>query len=216
VKRLFPNTPFIGAQVYSRQRSPCWLLPLRKYLFLVLPFLYIHSLSFRPSSIHATVAPCLICPITTATIFTCRGYQRVIAVQKPCKTRSVCVPPFLFCHFGSDDISKVRGHAFHLISRPGSGSQQASSIASMMGSQHKLSDTRAGSPLRVNTDVSGALSANQREMSAEADARDNTSVLSPARRYASPISRVRCDGWCGHDLIPRATVVSVDSPASCG
>ena len=110
----------------------------------------------------------------------------------------------------------MRGHAFHLISRPGSGSQQASSIASMMSSQHKLSDTRPGSPLRVNTDVSGALSANQREMSAEADARDNTSVLSPARRYASPISRVRCDGWCGHDLIPRATVVSVGSPVSCG
>lgn len=99
-------TPFIGAQDYSRQRSPCWLLPLRKEPVLVLPLLYIHSLSLRLSSIHVTVAPCSICPITTATIFMCHGYQRVIAVQKRCKTRSVYVPPFLFCHFDSDDSSK--------------------------------------------------------------------------------------------------------------
>jgi hypothetical protein len=110
----------------------------------------------------------------------------------------------------------VRGHAFGLVSLPGSGSQQSSSIASMMDSQHRLSDTRPDTPLRVTTDVGGALSANQRELSVEADARGNMSVLSPTRTFMSPISRVRCDGWCGYDLIPRATVVSVDSPASCG
>src|SRR6266852_1879482 len=60
--------------------------------------MYIHSLSLRPSSIHVTVGPCSICPTTTATIFMCRGYQRAIAVQKLCKTRSVYVLPFLFCH----------------------------------------------------------------------------------------------------------------------
>ena len=111
---------------------------------------------------------------------------------------------------------QVRNHAFGLISRPGSGSQQSSSIASMMDGQHRLSETRPGSPLRVNTDVGGALSASQRELSVEADARGNMSVLSPTRTFMSPISRVRCDGWCGYDLIPRATVVSVDSPAPCG
>ncbi len=85
-----------------------------------------------------------------------------------------------------------------------------------MGSQHRLSDTRPGSPLRVNTDVGGALSANQSELSVEADARSSMSVLSPTRRYESPISQVKCDGLCGYDLIPRATVVSGDSPALCG
>ncbi|KAN0118331.1 Caspase domain containing protein [Russula decolorans] len=107
----------------------------------------------------------------------------------------------------------VRGHAFGLVSLPGSGSQQSSSIASMMDSQHRLSDTRPGTPLRVTTDVGGALSANQRELSVEADARGNMSVLSPTRTFMSPISRVRCDGWCGYDLIPRATVVSLSACA---
>jgi hypothetical protein len=105
----------------------------------------------------------------------------------------------------------VRGHAFGLVSRPGSGSQQSSSIASMMDSQHRLSDTRQGSLLQVNTTVGGAISANQRKLSVEVDARGSMSVLSPTRTFMSPISRVRCDGWCGYDLIPRATVVSVDS-----
>jgi len=107
----------------------------------------------------------------------------------------------------------VRGHAFGLISRPGSESEPPSSIASLIGSQHKLSDTRPGSILRVNTDVSGALLANHRGVSAEAGARDGVSVLSPTRRYESPISRVRCDGWCGYEFIPRATVVSLSACA---
>lgn len=107
----------------------------------------------------------------------------------------------------------VRGQAFGLISRPGSGSQQSSSIASVMGSQHRQSDTHAGSPLRINTNVGGALSANQRKQSVEADGRGNMSVLSPTRRFMSPISRVRCDGWCGYDVIPRATVVSLSACA---
>jgi hypothetical protein len=110
-------------------------------------------------------------------------------------------------------VQKVRGHAFGLISRPGSGSEKPSSIASIMSSQTSPSNTRPGSPLRVNTDIGGVLSANQRGNSVEADARCSMSVLSPMRRYASPISRMKCDGWCGHDLIPRATVVSVDFPA---
>jgi hypothetical protein len=80
-----------------------------------------------------------------------------------------------------------------------------------MGSQHSLTDTRPGSPLRVNSDVGDALSTNQRGLSVEADARD--SDTSPTRRCKSPISRVKCDGWCDYDLIPCATVVSVDSPA---
>jgi hypothetical protein len=41
------------------------------------------------------------------------------------------------------------------------------------------------------------------------------SVLSPTRQFMSPISQVGCDGWCGYDLIPRATVVSIGSPAWC-
>jgi hypothetical protein len=76
-----------------------------------------------------------------------------------------------------------------------------------------LSGIRPGSLLRVNTDIGGTLSANRRELSVEADARDNMSVLSPMRRCESPISRLKCDGWCDYDLIPRATAVSVDSPA---
>ena len=108
----------------------------------------------------------------------------------------------------------MRGQAVGVVSRPGSGSLPPNSIASVMGSQHKLSDTRPGLPLRVNTEVGSALSANHRELSVEAGSRDNVSVLSPTRRYESPISRVRCDGWCGYELNPCATVVSVDSRAS--
>ena len=84
----------------------------------------------------------------------------------------------------------------------------------MMSSQPLLSDTRPGWLSRVNTDIGDILSANRREISVEADARDNMSVLSPMRRCESPISRLKCDGWCDYDLIPRATVVSVDFPAS--
>ncbi|KAI0278409.1 caspase domain-containing protein [Russula aff. rugulosa BPL654] len=108
----------------------------------------------------------------------------------------------------------VRGQEFGLVSRPGSVSLQPSSIASVMGSQHTLSVTRPGSMLRVNTNIGSALSASH--LSVDTNVQDSMSILSPNRRYASPISRVRCDGWCGYELKPCATVVSVDSPASSG
>ena len=80
----------------------------------------------------------------------------------------------------------MRGHAFGLISRP-------------------------GSPLQVNTDIG---SAPIRELSVEVDARGSVSILSPTQWRSVP--RDSCDGWCGYDLIPRATVVSVDSLMPCG
>ena len=83
-----------------------------------------------------------------------------------------------------------------------------------MGSQRTLSVTRPGSMLRVNTNIGSALSTSH--LSVDTNVQDSMSVLSPNRRYESPISRVRCDGWCGYDLKPCATVVSVDSPASSG
>jgi hypothetical protein len=114
----------------------------------------------------------------------------------------------------------------------------------MMGSQHGLSDTRPGSPLQVDTDVGGAPSANQYETYeawlSEDIRRSKATITGPqfpvntgvggalsanqgelsveadARGSMSPILRPGCDGWCGYDLIPRATVVSIDSPAWCG
>ena len=76
-----------------------------------------------------------------------------------------------------------------------------------MSSHYWLSDTYLSSPLRIDTEAGGVLLANQREESVEAGHQGGSSILSPTR-YDSPVSRVGCDGWCGYDLIPRATVVS--------
>jgi hypothetical protein len=69
-------------------------------------------------------------------------------------------------------------------------------------SQYWESDTHSGSPLWINTEV-GDLSTNQREMFEE-----NGTSVPPPLQCASPILKV-CDGWCGYDLVPRASVVSV-------
>ena len=111
----------------------------------------------------------------------------------------------------------MRGNAFDLVSLPGgpdSASQQPTSV-SMISSHYWLSDTRTSSPLRINTEVDGVLSANQREMSVGADLQSGTQVLFPSALCESPISRLKCDGWCGYDWTPRATVVSGHSVAVC-
>jgi hypothetical protein len=105
----------------------------------------------------------------------------------------------------------VRGHAFDLVSLPGSASRQPTSIASVM-SQCWQGDSRPSSLLWINTEVASILSANQREMSVEAGSQGGASVLSPTQ-YDSPVSRVSCNGWCGYDLFPRATVVSLSACA---
>ena len=76
-----------------------------------------------------------------------------------------------------------------------------------MSSHYWLSDTYLSSPLWIDTGAKGVLLANQREKSVEASRLGGSSILSPTR-YDSPVSRMKCDGWCGYDLIPRATVVS--------
>ena len=68
-------------------------------------------------------------------------------------------------------------------------------------SQYWESDTHSGSPLWINTED---LSTNQLE---EEGPQDGTSVP-PPRLCASPVLKV-CDGWCGYDLVSRASVVSV-------
>ena len=86
----------------------------------------------------------------------------------------------------------------------------------MMSRHYWLGDTRTSLPLRINTEVDGVLLANQREMSMEADPQNGTSVLFRSLALCeSPISRVKCDGWCKYDLTPRATVVSGHSAALC-
>jgi len=87
-----------------------------------------------------------------------------------------------------------RGHAFDLAGLPGSeesesvsSSRQPTSIASMMKSKSILSLARYDSPIPQSN--------------------------SPIPRYDSPISMLRCDGWCRHDLIPHATVVSLSACA---
>jgi len=97
----------------------------------------------------------------------------------------------------------VRDHGLDFVGLPGSASRQLTPPAGVMSSNHWLSDSHPGSPLRINTEVGGVLSANQR---------GGTSVLSPTRYVSSsPISSFICDGWCGYDLIPRATVVSLSA-----
>ena len=116
-----------------------------------------------------------------------------------------------------NDTSLVRDCALGYVGFPDSASRRPTSLVGVMNS-HRLNDTRSGSPLRIITEIGSAFSTNQRESSVEADQRSSRSprgssratVLSPMQ-CDSPVSRIKCDGWCGYDLHPCATVVSATS-----
>jgi len=113
----------------------------------------------------------------------------------------------------------VRDCALGYVGFPDSASRRPTSLVGVMNS-HRLNDTRSGSPLRIITEIGSAFSTNQRESSVEADQRSSRSprgssratVLSPMQ-CDSPVSRIKCDGWCGYDLHPCATVVSLSACA---
>jgi hypothetical protein len=103
----------------------------------------------------------------------------------------------------------VRGQALDFVSLPSSASRQPTSITGVM-SQCQRCNTRSGSLLWINAEVTGVLSVNQREMPVEAGPH-GTSVLSQPRSE-SPVSGM-CNGCCEYDPVPRATVVSLSACA---
>lgn len=162
--------------------------------------------------IPVTPGQCLTCPTTTATAFMFRGYRRVNAVPKHFKTRSVG-PSLPILPFYAD-TPLVRGNALGFVGFPESPSRRPTSFVSAINS-HWLNGSPSDSPLRVITEIGGTFSTAHRESSVETDQQGtpsrqdstSTTILSPTR-YDSPVPGVLCDGWCGYDLIPRATVVS--------
>ena len=169
-------------------------------------------LFLRLFSIPVTPERCLTCPTTTAITSMFRGYRRVNAVQKHSKTRSVgpSLPNLTFYA----DTPLVRGNALNFVGVPDSPSRRPTSFVSAINS-HWLNGSPSDSPLRLITEIGRAFSTNHRETSVgagqhEAPSRQNstsTTVVSPTR-YESPVPGVSCDGWCGNDIIPCATVVS--------
>ena len=129
--------------------------------------------------------------------------------------------PLPFCHFDRQHF-KVRRHAVDLVDLPSTASWQ-STLATRIRNPYWLRDTHSSSPLRINTEVGGVLSMNQ-EKSVKAGPRSGTSIPSTTlcdsptsslgikcNRWCS--SRIQCDGWCGYELTPRASVVSKHSIA---
>ena len=170
--------------------------------------LHTHLLSLRLFLIPVTPAQCLTCPITIATTFMFRGYRRANVVQKHSTTRLVGSSLPILSFYA--DTPLVRGNALGFV--PESPSRRPpSSISGRLLTDPPSSD----SPLRVITEIGSTFSTNHRETSVEADQRGTpsrqdsscTTVLSPTR-YDSPVPVGLCDGWCGYDIIPRATVVS--------
>ncbi|KAI9511062.1 caspase domain-containing protein [Russula earlei] len=101
----------------------------------------------------------------------------------------------------------VRGHAFDFVGFPDSATRRFTTIASVM-SGHQLDDTPSGSPLRIDTDISPA----------KVDGHDTRGLrgcapfLSPTR-YDSPVSNMRCDGWCAYEDFSHPTAVSLSACA---
>ncbi|KAH9979130.1 caspase domain-containing protein [Russula compacta] len=113
----------------------------------------------------------------------------------------------------------VRGCALGLVGPPDLAFWRPRSIASVMSiNNRRPTDTYSEPSLRINTKICSFSSTDQRRMSVEVDSRqvrgswEYTSVLSPTRTQCdSPLSGVRCDGWCRYDPFPHATVVSLSA-----
>jgi len=76
--------------------------------------------------------------------------------------------------------------------------------------------TPTGPALRISTEIGSASSTSQRKTSMQAgrdDARNpqdssfRTNLSESQTLYESPMDVVRCDGWCGYDIIQHPTVV---------
>ncbi|KAH9959977.1 caspase domain-containing protein [Russula dissimulans] len=112
-------------------------------------------------------------------------------------------------------LRTVRNGAVDFVGFPNAATRRPSTIASVMS---QLTDTPPGSPLRINTEVSHVSATSQREASLEArphevlSQRSGISFLSPTR-YDSPVSSVGCSGWCGYEIVPHPTVLSL---SACG
>ncbi|KAI0297813.1 hypothetical protein B0F90DRAFT_1737856 [Multifurca ochricompacta] len=114
---------------------------------------------------------------------------------------------------GTLQCQTVRGCAMGL-SNLSDLSSQAPSISSVMND--RLTNQSLPLPLRIDTQVGSVFPAVQRTMSMERyiregrSARGSTPLLSPTR-YESPVSRVKCDGWCGYEIRPHPNVLSLSA-----
>jgi len=114
-------------------------------------------------------------------------------------------------------LRTARNYALDFVGFPDVASRRPSTIASLMS---RLTDSPPGS-LRINTEVSNIMAGTHREMTPEAGPHEargqrghgGVSFLSPTRYAESPISSVRCTGWCGYSIYPHATVLSL---SACG
>jgi hypothetical protein len=172
-------------------------------------------MSFRLFLIPVTPAHCWTFPTTTATTFMYHGCRKVNAVQERIKTRSVGPSlPIPIMPFYAD-TSLVRNYALRSASLSDSTSLWFASNTSVINS-HVLDDTLSGSPLRIITNISSAPSTDQHEKSMEAGGAGAQNppgsifMTEPSLTLCeSPVSVVRCDGWCMSDPNPHATAVSV-------
>jgi hypothetical protein len=142
-------------------------------------------------------------------VFMYHGSLRACAAQPVCTTRLVC--SFLSTTLLYTNLILERRFALGCTSSSDSASQPSPSICSVLSSP-KLTDP----PLRINTQVSNASLTNHRTMSMEPHQREArhsrswVSILSPSRmRATSPVTQMRCDGWCGYDVKLYANVVGI-------
>jgi hypothetical protein len=141
---------------------------------------------------HVTRAQCWTCPTTTATTSMYRGYRRMNAMHARIKTRWVG-PILPMCYFAITPLARADALGF-------------------------VDCASSGSPLQISTEIGSASSTTQHKTSVQAgrdDARNpqdssfRTDLSESQTLYDSPMDVVRCDGWCGYDIIPHATVVCV-------
>jgi hypothetical protein len=138
------------------------------------------------------------------------GSPKVCAAPLPCKTKLVCFS--FFTNFLYTDLILERRFALGIGGSSDSAHRTTTpSISSILNSP-KLTDP----PLRINTQLSKTSLTNQRSMSMEAHPQEDqrlrswASILSPTRmRVDSPVSRMKCDGWCDYESNPCATVVGI-------
>jgi len=155
----------------------------------------------------------------------------LMAIFDTCHARSMLDLPHCYCNAvyvpwisrgerrtRTLDNRIVRNYAVGTVGLPDLPSRRHTSIPNVLSSR-RLNDTPPGSQLRANTEIASSVSTNQREMSVEADphqARGRSayrSITPPfLERYDSPDCR-ECDGWCGFDPEPHATVLSLSATA---
>ena len=166
---------------------------------------------------HVTPAQCWTCPTTAATTFMYRGHRlgRMNTVLALTRIKTRWVGPLLpMCYFAITPLA--RANALGLADFRDSSSRLPTPFTSAI-SNHLLDCTPSGSPLRISTKIGSTSSTSQRKTSMQAGRDDARNPQDSSFRtnlsesqtllYDPPMDVVRCDGWCGYDIIQHATVV---------